>query len=79
MPGLGAWTEMKLNYEIKMTAILTLDENWIDDDAIKGLTLKEIKELCMELLEGDRVAFFEDAGWSISVEHKPPGKPARKQ
>ncbi len=70
---------MKLNYEIKMTAILTLDEHWLDDDAIEGLTLQEIKTLAMELIEGDRVEFFEKAKWSISVEHKPLGKSAKKQ
>lgn len=62
---------VSLNYKVKMVASLELDENWIDDSAIEGLSLEEIKKLCMELLEGDRYAFFEEAKWSISVEYKP--------
>lgn len=62
---------MSLNYKVKMMASLELDENYIDDDAIKGLTLGEIKKLGMELIEEDLPAFFKDAKWNVSVEAKP--------
>ena len=62
---------MSLNCEIKITASLKLDEHWLDDDAIEGLSLGEIKELGLELIKEDMVEFFEKAKWSASVEYRP--------
>lgn len=60
-----------LNCKVRVMASLDLNESWIDDDAIKGLTLGEIKKLSMELTQEDLGAFYEDAKWNVSVEYKP--------
>ena len=65
---------MSLNYEIEITASLRLDEHWLDDDAIEGLTLAEIKKLSKELIEEDFGEFCERAEWNVSVEYKPKKK-----
>ena len=62
---------MSLNYKVEMMASLELDENWIDDDAVEGLTLGEIKKLGMDAIKEDLPAFFKDAKWNVSVEAKP--------
>ena len=59
---------MKLNHKIEITASLILDELWLDDDAVEGLTVGEIKKLALELIREDWVEFIETAKWNVSVE-----------
>ena len=59
---------MSLNYKIEITASLMLDELWLDDDAVEGLTMGEIKKLALELIREDWVEFIETAKWNVTVE-----------
>lgn len=45
-----------------------LDELWLDDDAVEGLTMGEIKKLALELIREDWVEFIETAKWNVTVE-----------